>query len=98
MHGWACYVGSVPPTVILTVDGVAAASVKALTGTSVGACAVGQLFGKFLTTINATVGQDFTKGRHEVNGMVDPVGGEAAPLGGAPQCIEDGKAKECWRA
>jgi hypothetical protein len=94
VHGWACYVGSTAPTVMLTVDGAAAAAVKA-PGRSGGVCGAGQVFGSFSATLNATVGQDFTKGRHEVNGMVAPAGGEAAPLGDAPQCIEDGQAAEC---
>ena len=95
-HGWACYVlTGKPPTVTLTLDGVAQAPLAA-TGKQQGACSAGALMGMFDATLEAGPGQDFTKGKHRVGGVVAG-GGRAEPtaLGDAPVCIDNGKPAPC---
>ena len=93
LHGWACYVPEQPPTVTLEADKADSVSTLA-DGKSQGVCSTGALMGIFEATIKAAPGQDFTHGKHTVNGHVSR-GLGSAPLGGTPQCIENGASSEC---
>ena len=101
LHGWVCYDDpQAVPAVSLAVDGHPSIhSVPVASGTTRGPCRAGRLFGHFEAKLQAPAGTDFTKGRHEVTGsVVLAPSGRAVPLGGAPQCILDGKPLACDEA